>query len=194
MEELAHQERIPHNWQRLLISLLRRKQSLESSKVLDEETPTGDETITKSVFKPDNYIFLNITKDPTDEEIYFVPTQFVSRFIENNLIHEAYELAIRKLEYMTLLSLALIEKLKANFAYNEKLVEFSTVSTYGIWKIPENRLFNVYSKKNKINYLMGVNYDFAKLKKCFGYHEPNFLSCIDNRQANNILNADSKLI
>jgi len=86
---------------------------------------------------------------------------------------------VRKLEYVGLLSLAIIEKAKIEYAYHEKLVEFSAVSNYGIWRVASAKWFDVRSKKNLVTHLQSDNYHFANLKKQFENNETNFTNTID---------------
>jgi len=191
MEELALQERIAANWKWVLISYLKpRKQSGPSGEVEDDEPLGSEKVLDRNDFKPDNYIWINIERDKTTNEIYFKPTQFVSRYIEKNLQEDSIEQAIKKLEYMTLFGLAMIEKAKANFDYNEKLVEFSGVSNFGVWKPPHNTIFNIYHEKNKHEYLNSLDLSLSELKQYFNYHETNFLSCLELSTITNILSID----
>lgn len=190
MEELSLQGRIPSNWKSILISYLQAKKQPEKLQAADDEQTDEEKQLERSDFKPNNYIWINILKDPLTNEIYFVPTQFVSRYIENNLKEDSYRQGIKKLEYIAILSLAMIEKAKANYDYNEKLIEFSSVSYYGIWRPSQGRIFNVYSDNNQIIYLNSPAFDLSSLKKCFGYHESNLLSCVETIIVESVMKID----
>ncbi len=191
MEELALQERVPANWKWILISYLKPRKQSDSPSTEVEDEPLGvEKDLDRNDFKPDNYIWINIERDKITNEIYFKPTQFVSRYIEKNLQEDFIEQAMKKLEYMTLLGLAMIEKAKSNFDYNEKLVEFSGVNNYGIWKPLHSNIFNIYHEKNKHEYLSSLELSLSELKQYFNYHESNFLSCLELSTITNILSID----
>ena len=191
LEMLEIQKKIPPNWKYILLSFLTAKVNFDDHVTTPGETPGLNVTeIDRNSFKPDNYIWITIDKNPNNNDIYFVPTQFLTRYIENHLIEDCLEANIKKLEYIALLSLAIIEKAKLNYEYNEKLIEFSMVSHYGIWEIGERKYFDLYNDRNQILYIKNLPYDQTNLKKCFQSHKSNFLCCIEPKVIQDILQED----
>ena len=193
LELIAKQGKIPGNWKEILLSFLRKKSLCnqfyhqlagsggENNAV---ETSDGDQSqekkkIERSDFKPDNYIWISINKDPIDNEIWFAPTQFLVRYVEKHLCEDFYNSNIEKLEYMAMLSLHIIERVKKHYDYIEKLLEFSAVSTYGIWRVCDGHKFSGSVCDNFINPLENYEYDFERAKRWFGSHEGNFFNCLD---------------
>ena len=111
---------------------------------------------------------MNVTKDPVINEIKFEPSQFLIRYVENNLFEDSLEWNITMLEYMTLLSSAMIERIKALQEYSEDLVEFSFASHYNLWKnIDETDLSNIHDARNKVTYIHSKINDFNNNQKDF---------------------------
>jgi len=143
--------------------------------------------IERDDFKPDYYIWINIAKDESTGEVWFIPTHCSIRFIEENLLECSSKYTFMKLEYMALLSSSLIDKIKKTYGYTERLMEFSAVCTYGIWRLETGPL-GLANPENRIKYLDSPGYDFEKLKKWFGMHESNFYSCLNPESLTRVLN------
>ena len=151
----------------------------------------NDEDKIKDDFKPDNYFWINIVKDAKDSEIRFSPTQFVTNYIDKYLKHETYDVGIQKLDYLTCLSLSMIRRLRELHYYNEKLFEFSSISSYGIWRNSDVGYFQMnLGEEQKLTYI--DDFDVTKVKKCFFNHEPNFLSSIEVYNIDDIILSDGK--
>jgi len=198
MEELSTKGRITKQWKEILLAFLKKKalsnQYCEqekkeggeeeakfdaNSRVMKEITERGGKPIERSDFKPDNYIWLNITKDAVSGEVWFVPTQFIIKVVEKYCGDCFAKQTLKKFEYMAILSTSLINKIKKNYNYCEKLVEFSAVSTFGLWKLPIKGEMCMMKDADLIQYIENKEYDFDKLKQWFGLHENNFFSCFD---------------
>ena len=198
LEELSAKGRITTTWKEILLAFLKKKAicnqycSQEKKEGGEEEgkfeagCPIMKETmerngkpIERSDFKPDNYIWLNITKDPVTNEVWFVPTQFIIKVVEKYLGDCFAKQTLKKFEYMAFLSTSLINKIKKNYNYCEKLVEFSAVSTFGIWRLPIKGEMCMLKDADLIQYIDKQEYDFEKLKQWFSLHENNFFSCFD---------------
>jgi len=204
LEELASLGRISTNWKELLYAFLRTKSLCNqylSQMPEDQQTIPFEEKykliqqtledknvkkIGREDFKADNYIWVNINKDPLTGEVWFVPTQFIIKFTERNLVQCCSHYTFKKLEYMALLSMGLIDKIKKVYGYHEKLMEFSAVSTYGLWRLKSPEL-GLTNPENRVKYLDGPEYDFEKLKTWFSCHESNFFSCFDLEGLNRIM-------
>jgi len=187
LEELENQHKIPKNWKSILLSFLTTKVNTDDH----FETPSADiEEIDRSSFKPDNYIWITIEKNPQNNDIYFVPTQFLTRYIEDNLIEDSLDQNIKKLEYIALLSLAMIKAMKNSHEYDEKLIEFSTVSEYGIWKIHQGKYFDLYVERNHCFYIKDISNDLTNLRKTFQSHKSNFLCCFEPKLIQDIFQED----
>jgi len=196
MEEMAAKGRITTSWKEILYSFLRTKSLCNQycSQVQKEdggvepkpECPIAKDMIERqgkpierSDFKPDNYIWLNITKEPSGTEIWFVPTQFIIKIAEKYLTDCFAKQTLKKFEYMAIMSTSLINKIKKNYNYLEKLVEFSSVSSFGIWRLPAKGEMCMLKDANLIQYIDKCEYDFDKLKRWFSLHESNLFSCFD---------------
>ena len=174
LEELASQNKIPANWTWILMSFLdpQRWKDLKDVKTLD-----------RSYFKPKNYIGVNVEQDKNSNEIYFKPSNFLSKGINDDFESDFVELAIKKLEYMKFISLNMIEKVKLNNLYHEKLAEFSAISNYSIWKYNDH---DEGVKNTQVN-----NITTSDVKRHFNSQLENLLSCFEVTTIKKILAAEA---
>lgn len=206
---------IPVNWVAILKELLTSKQGKdkdhdddddedandsddEEEKKDMQESPSVADARDIEVLKPGNYFWTVITKASHDI-LYYQPAQFVNKYIDKKLKPEVVQLELRKLQYITLLSISLIRRLKRIHLYHEKMSENSSVSLHGIWMFNSaNTFYCKYIKNNrKYTYIEsqkeGSNpFDLPDIKKVFEFHESNFLSCIDAESIQTIIQTDGK--
>jgi hypothetical protein len=178
LHEMERQERIPKNWQKLMFFLLNRDNEKEVSNSLT--TPLNPESPDKyTYFRCDNYFWLSVAKDSVEDDLYFTPSQFVSRYIEQNLFSDISALIVKKFEYLAIMAKTMVDKMLFFYEYNEKLLEFSAVSNNGIWKSFVENDFDINDPKNIISYFGSSRECLLKMKKTFSLHEGNFSSCFD---------------
>ena len=219
-------EVIPMNWERILFSLLNptktpqnvRKKSIAIQSDSDDEASVEEEeeeyksTPQKGqdqldsandvqLLQPGNYFWTVIIKDPQQDLLYYQPAQFVNKYIDKHLKPEVAQLELRKLQYLTLLALSLIKRMKrANF-YHEKLAENSSVNNYGLWAFNPNNMFYQRYIHGRESYTYidhekegeKNSFDITKIMKVFELHETNFLSCIDFETVQTIIGSNGSL-
>ena len=170
LEELANHKKIPNNWTQILYDFL----EISPESANQNDTSSIPKKITRKDFISNTYIWINVNKDPVDEEIWFVPSEFLTNYIEKNILRtpEIAQHYLKMLEYMALLSTGIIEKAKSNYDYIENILECSAISTYGIWKPHQIK------ETNRLQYLRNHGFSFDKLKSLFNHHEVNFFNCL----------------
>lgn len=198
LEELSDQRRIPQDWKEILLDFLKNNslsnqyqyQLKQIEEKFEIQLDEGEVSICREKkvrklergdFKPNNYIWLSITMDPIDKEIWFFGKELIIKYVEKTFKQDICDQNLIKLEYLTILGNGLIDRIKANYDYIEKLLESSAVSNYGLWRAPEGKYFNIFKKENRLKYLENPIYDFDKLKRLFGSHESNFFSCLESK-------------
>lgn len=221
MKQLESLDMIPSTWVNILGKLLNSKSGKEKDPKEDEDEEAAEDSDDEEeeeekqeaeddfpqaqpvrdvdVLKPGNYFWTVITKANHDT-LYYQPAQFVNKYIDKKLKPEVVHLELRKLQYLTLISLSLIKRIKRINLYHEKLCENSSVSNHGIWTPNQNNtLYCKFIKDNrKLTYIdypkEGADaFDLPRIKKVFEFHESNFLSCIDAESIQMIIQTDGSL-
>lgn len=154
--------------------------------------PFYDENDVEKI-KAGNYFWVTIHKDTIRKNLFFQPSQSVYNYIKRSLKAYSYQHFLEKYEYLTLLSLSLINAVKNNYYYNERLLENSLVAEHGIWKIREdNYIFKKYLESSHgLTYIEDLDIPFKELKSIFWSHDPNFLSLLEVDIANDLLKHSS---
>jgi hypothetical protein len=105
-------------------------------------------------------------------------------FLQKSSAESKLQISITKLRYLAYISLMLIDLARKNLMYNEHLIEYSLISSYGIWRLNEQNLFvqewNTFGKK--VGYVkenLERKITSKDLLKIFQAHESNFLSAMD---------------
>ena len=60
------------------------------------------------------------------------------------MMADCLELVLIKVEYLAVLSVAFIQKLKELHEINEKLHECSGINSDGLWQVEPGKTFNIY--------------------------------------------------
>lgn len=216
LRELKKLDMIPKDWPRLLESFLtdqaitidnhnsgeekEREEEEESKQEKDKEIESQKfENQDWQSLMPGNYIWMVVSKDILPNSLCYQPSQFMTKYIYKELKSDVIYLEIHKLQYLTLLSLSLIHRIKAIYHYQEKTTENNTISSQGFWMFSPENSFYMKSIKDKkwLTYVDEANegpdaYDLAKIIKIFQLHEDNFLSCINSETIAIIIQTDGK--
>lgn len=219
MKELERLDMIPKDWSRLLKCLLNnhkqpttvndqnsRGEKRDEEKEEESKGEENQETQSQKcadqdwqLLSPDSYFWVVVSKDNLANSLCYQPSQFMSKYIDKKLKSEVIYLEIHKLQYLTLLSLSLIHRIKNIYHYHERIIENSTFSNHGFWMFnPENSLYGKFIKdKRWLTYVDEVEegpdaYDLLRIKKIFEFHETNFLSCIDLETIATIIQTNGK--
>ena len=180
-------------WQDVLTCLLMQNNSQPAGKDETVIEPRDNQSQTKMAIIPGNYFWVVVTK-PTKSTIHFKPAQSVCEYISTKLAQENPKWHLAKLEYMTLVSVALIENAKRGYVYNERLVENSLICEHGLWQYRETNIFYKSRIQNQTDHslLQNISSESAsELATTFQQHEENFLSCLDLTQLTTLLNNPS---
>ena len=206
LQELQILKMVPQSWIKMLQELFSRGNDVESTEnsCLEEQKSEMSDTspaITQNkdfkVIMPGNYFWIVISRDSNINALFYNPSQLVNRYIDKKLKPEVTRLELQKLEYLTLLSLSFMHRLKQLNSYNEKLTENSTISQHGIWAFSEDNAFykNFIAKRSEFTYLdrekEGTNsYDLPTLKRLFNFHAENFNTCVDSETIETLIQSD----
>ena len=130
-----------------------------------------------------DFLWIQINKIPSIGGLLFKPSQAVHQFLLKELQQETQDAEFLKLEYLTLLSVSLLAKIRSLSVYNERLMENSAVCRHGLWEIAEdNTFYNKYLKDRSVmlSYLEGSNIKTAKdILNIYNIHEPNLQSSLN---------------
>ena len=203
MKQLADFKIIAHDWVYLMQEHanvhLNKKETIEDELEKQRLQPLGSKA-DYQILLPGNYLWITITRDSTKEFFYYQPDESLNRFMNLKLKAEAAELNFFKLEYLTLLALSMINRLKDLFAYHEKLIEYSSVNTNGLWKPSEKNSFFIKRLKDKKFYTYidefkegPQAFDLTTIQKMFCIQESNFKSCFDSDVITAMLQSESNL-
>lgn len=199
LRDLAKFELIPENWIEIFTKLLPESQesapgskhdsflenkSIElSSLSLNLKKGRSKKTEFQLPFNTGDYLWIQITKMPNNEGLFFKPIQAVNVFLYKKLQQEIREAEMKKLEYLTLLSLFLLDKLRGSSAYSERLLENSAVFRHGLWTIRETNTFYVKHVKDRAQILPFAEERGLKTPKeiqnFYNIHEQNLSSCLN---------------
>jgi hypothetical protein len=201
MKQLADLNMIPQNW----ILLMKEQTHIQINNTDPKETKVVEKNQIPSLnpdyqqLLPGNYLWVTITKDSVKEFFYYQPAEFLYRFVNNKLRAETASSNLYKFQYLVLIALSMITRLKELYAYHEKLIEYSSVTSSGLWKLSEKNTFYVKHLKDKKFYSFidefkeGSNaFDLTAVQKMFGMHELNFKSLFDAETITSTLQLESK--
>jgi hypothetical protein len=196
-EELSNQEKIPYNWKELIYHLIDESPPLNDTYIdqnsgLELAKPNIIKAMSDEEFKPDCYIKLNIERDPVTHVLWFIPSQFICKNLENRFEEEFSMVRIKKLEYLACLSFQIIQIVTSNQKYNEKLVEMSLARSSGIWWVKFGPKFNPIINANALEYLTKL--DFDGLRNLISRHEFNFTSCLELNFYKKIFSEESNIV
>lgn len=204
LNELSFLGMLPENWKIVMKRLTRNPSEIaELNNDIEDQKATQEQWDTKTDYQllvPGNYFWIVITKDPAKEILYYQPAQFVNKFIDMNLKLDVANFDLQKLQYLTLLTLSIIKRLKELYYYHEKLIEHSCISIHGIWNYDEKNSFYIQYIKDKRSYTYIDEFhhespkalDLDTIKKIFEFHQPNFLSCIESETVVSIVKSEGK--
>ena len=148
------------------------KKSEKDEEIITEKKPVEN---VEELLKPDYYNWFYIIKDFKFSEWHFIPTDSISKYVEKNRREKARDQELAKLEYICYITLSFIRRLKQLNVCSEKLLEFSSLSTYGIWKQEYTPYFiHKFDLPFPLTYL--ESYPIERLKKVFKDNEENFIS------------------
>ena len=149
----------------------------------------------KEKFIPNNYFWMSIDKfinNNTDKTIYsFLPNQSVVKFFQNHSQKQRLFDGYQKLEYMTHLSILIIQRTKQIGEYHEKMGEMSSFCSYGLWSGKINECCQQFNFEIFTETFV-ASLDTTTLKKLLIYHELNFISCIDCSFIEELMENDGK--
>ena len=195
---------LPENWKIVMKRLTRNPSEItEINNDIEDQKASQEQWDTQTDYQlliPGNYFWVVITKDPIKEILHYQPAQFVNKFIDTNLKSDVANFDLQKLQYMTLMSLSIIRRLKELYYYHEKLIEHSGISNHGLWIYDEKNTFYTQYMKDKRSYTYIDEYhgesskalDLQTIRKVFEAHEMNFLSCIESDTIMSIIKSDGK--
>ena len=202
LKQLADMKIIPQNW----VSLMKEHTQVQSSstdskqgQVEPQKQNQGMKLDCQQII-PGHYIWITITKDSAKEFLYYQPAEFLYRLINNKLKAEIAPFNFSKFEYLALVAVSMINRLKEIYEYHEKLIEYSSVNNSGLWKPSEKNSFYTKRMKDKKFYTFidefkeGPNaFDRVAIEKMFGMHEQNFKSFFDSETITSLLQFESNL-
>ena len=150
--------------------------------------------VLESNFQPGRYFWLQILV-LKETELLFRPAESVRAHIHMNLDRELMEVEMQKFEYMSLMSLAMLARLKAMHAYSEKRLENSAICEHGLWKISKyNAIYANYLKhSDSLECCHEENIRTpGDLLSLFERHENNFRSCLHTSILKKLVQEDGK--
>jgi len=201
LKEMSFLGMLPKNWHVNIKRLtLHTSQTGESFEDIDQRIVSeGWEAQTDfELIVPDNYFWMDVTKDVSKENVlHYEAASFVTRFVDKHMKFDGKSFNLKKIKYLTLLSLSIINRLKAIYYNHEKLVEHSSISEYGIWYYSEDNTFyrECIKEKRSLTYVDEYKegpkgLDMTSVRKIFDAHETNLLSCIDAETVKAMIQSD----
>lgn len=183
LQEMADHGLISNEWAEIILNLILTQTTPKQNEELKESSlHSKDENRAKkltkfvSALKPGNYFWFKIVMAKEDLPI-FESAESVRDFLYQKIDLDLLSLEFKKIEYLATLSLSLLQKLKRTNIYNEKIIENSAVSYYGIWKYSsKNTIYNDFiNQVSKIEYLDDEkSYNNSKdLEIVFNPHKKN---------------------
>ena len=174
MKELIKYEFISEDWRTTLASLFA-KETDETAR----STPQSDDSLPIST---GDFLWIQISKIPNSNGVLLKPTQTVNEFLMREFQKEIKDLELKRLQYLTVLSLSLLAKIRSLSVYHEKLLENSAVCKHGLWAIAEDNTFYQNFIKEKafiVSYLDNPSIKTAKdIQNLYHIHEPNLSSSL----------------
>lgn len=193
LEQLSLQRKITNSWKSALLSQLQEDNSdphmfLSLNPDISTKAKNKQNKITQNDFVLGEYRWTKIEKDQ-DNEIKFQTQKLVKEIALISFQKDFYTQVLQKLKFMVSLGLSVISQIRSNNYYLENLVEFSAISTYGIWQTFSED-YKSSGSKEQIN--SGFDdfqefYDFEEMKKWFVSWESNFISCLEPDIIKNML-------
>ena len=194
LETLSKIEDFQFDWKNSLVKLLTAKEEKEVAQLTSELETTSSAELRRSrsrrkrsphrsyVFTPEfkagSYFWLHIVS-PKEGELIFKPAESVSSIVYDKPDLNALEAELEKMEYLSFVSLWLLEMLITTHSYSEKLLENSAICKHGLWEVAGNNA--LYSKYLTVRpELMITNEEPIKsstLQDIFRRNEYNFRSC-----------------
>lgn len=168
---------------------------LKHSKSLQQKLRTRS-AFFNSTFHPGRYFWLDII-NLKEEELIFQPVEIISSVIYEKAEPELLDAEMEKFEYLTFISLSLLDNLQKIHAYSEKLLENSAICKHGIWKIDGfNPIFAKYMTKrfNLKAISEHQSISLRDLQYTFERHDANFRSCLNLAVIKSILAEEERTL
>ena len=192
LEELSYLGLIPIEWKTILSRLTGK--SNQQNPALEKEIPEKSQRLSKNrsrsthlvfrpiqpVFRPGYFFWFIVFHQRRGNELIFRPVGEVRTIIFEKPERDHLDATMMKMEYLAILSLSLLAKIKKLHVYSEDLLENSAVCSGGLWRISEKNSFynKLKTQDTSISYLQYESMrSWEELNEFFMLHNHNFRGC-----------------